>query len=339
MSKLDMIADEAGVSKHTVARVLNGKTKEVWPSTIKRADNIRRLAQKYNYRTNAAASAIRSKRFNANGLLLSSQMHKATIHWHTQSALLKVHHELDKHLIVGQLDDSQITTQGQIPKLLRQWAVDGLLVFYTTHFPKQLVDMINNDRIPAVWMNADIPNNAVRPDDFDAGYRATRSLIALGHQDIAYLYYGRSGHYSVGHRQAGYEKAMQEIGRVPRVHTQEITPTWEIGQRADQISSILTGVDRPKAIVTNGSNTTLTTLYMALQHRIDVPKDLSVIAIADMPIRELGVAVNTIVLDHESFAQKTVEILQQRIANPKTDLPVSTVCFNEISGQTLAAHA
>ncbi|HAI10107.1 MAG TPA: hypothetical protein DCM28_00255, partial [Phycisphaerales bacterium] len=100
MSKLEMIAAEAGVSKHTVARVLNGKTKEVWPSTIKRADHIRKLAAKHGYRTNAAASAIRTKRFNANGLLLSTTMHKATIHWHTQAALLKAHHELDKHLIV-----------------------------------------------------------------------------------------------------------------------------------------------------------------------------------------------------------------------------------------------
>ena len=100
-----------------------------------------------------------------------------------QAALLKAHHELDKHLIVGQMDDTQLTTQGQMPKLLRQWAVDGLLVFYTTQFPEQMIDMINNDRIPAVWMNADLTENAVRPDDFDAGFQATQKLIAMGHRE------------------------------------------------------------------------------------------------------------------------------------------------------------
>ncbi len=330
-----MIAAEAGVSKHTVARVLNGKTKEVWPSTIKRADHIRKLAAKHGYRTNAAASAIRTKRFNANGLLLSTTMHKATIHWHTQAALLKAHHELDKHLIVGQMDDTQLTTQGQMPKLLRQWAVDGLLVFYTTQFPEQMIDMINNDRIPAVWMNADLTENAVRPDDFDAGFQATQKLIAMGHRDVAYLYFGRAQHYSVGHRQAGYLLAMREAGLTPRVHQQEIFPTWEIGQRTEQISEILKSPNRPTAVVTNGANTTLTTLYLACQLRLSVPEDLSLIAIADMPIRELGLAVHTFVIDHESFAKQSVDMIQQRVAEPNKSFTTAKVSFIESDGQTI----
>jgi DNA-binding LacI/PurR family transcriptional regulator len=335
MSKLEMIAAEAGVSKHTVARVLNGKTKEVWPSTIQRAENIRRLARKYNYRTNAAASAIRSKRFNATGLLLSSIMHKATIHWHTQAALLKAHHELDKHLIVGQLDDSQLTAEGQLPKLLRQWAVDGLLVFYTSEFPQQLVDMINNDRIPAVWMNADLPINAVHPDDMGAGYIATTKLIEAGHREIAYLYYGRQTHYSVQHRQAGYEKAMHDAGLKPTIHTQEIFPTWEIGQRTEHIQQVLTSVNRPTAIVASGPNTSMTTLYCASQLQMKVPDDLALIAIADLPIRELGIAVNTMVLDHDTFATESVKMMEQRIADRKSDIDTVTIPFIEVSGQTI----
>lgn len=336
MSKLEMIADEAGVSKHTVARVLNGKTKEVWPSTIKRADRIRSLARKYGYRTNAAASAMRSKRFNATGLLLSTTMHKATIHWHTLAALLKEHHQLDKHLIVGQLDDSQLTSDGQLPKLLRQWAVDGLLVYYTSGFPHELVKMINNDRIPAVWMNADLPHNAVHPDDFDAGFQATTQLLQSGHRDIAYLYFGRLDHYSVSHRQSGYEHAMRQAGLRPRVHQQEIYPTWEIGQRSELIQSILTGENRPTAIVTNGANTTLTTLYQASQMQLSVPGELSVLAIADMPIRELGVAVQTMVLDHESFAHTTVQMIEQRIAEPRKNLQTQTTPFKMADGRTIA---
>lgn len=335
MSKLELIAAEAGVSKHTVARVLNGKVKEVWPSTIQRADNIRKLAQKYGYRTNAAASAIRSKRFNATGLLLSSTMHKASIHWHTQAALLAAYCQLDKHLIVGQVDDAPLTTHGHLPKLLRQWAVDGLLVFYTTQFPKEFVSMIDNDRIPAVWMNADLPVNAVRPDDFDAGYRATQMLLNAGHRDIAYLYFGRMQHYSVAHRHAGYQSAMQQAGLAPRSNQQEIYPTWEIGQRAEYIRQILQSTNRPSAVVTNNLNTTLTTLYQASQLGLKVPEDLSVVAISDLPVRELGLAVNTIVLDHEAFAHQTVNMLEQRIADPDKNRSVVTVPFGVEDGQTV----
>lgn len=335
MSKLEMIAAEAGVSKHTVARVLNGKTKEVWPSTIKRAENIRKLARKYGYRTNAAAAAIRSKCFNATGLLLSTTMHKASIHWHTQAALLKIHHELDRHLITGQLDDTQLTTDGQLPKLLRQWAVDGLLIFYSSDYPSRLLNLLKRDNVPAVWMNTDLPINTVRPDDEQAGYQATQRLLEAGHTRIAYLYYGRTEHYSVHHRKAGYEKAMTQAGRVSQVHMQEIAPTWEIGQRADAIRALLASPDRPTAIIANGQNTTLTTMYMAAAQGLQLPRDLSLIAIADMPVREVGIETHTLVVDHEQFARHAVDMLQHRMNDLQTDQPTITIPFIEIPGQTI----
>jgi DNA-binding LacI/PurR family transcriptional regulator len=42
----------------TVSNVLNGKNKENWPSTARRAAKIREIAEKMNYRPNAAAKAV-----------------------------------------------------------------------------------------------------------------------------------------------------------------------------------------------------------------------------------------------------------------------------------------
>ncbi len=41
MDKLNQIAMKAGVSRNTVLRVLRGQNKEVWPSSIRRAEQIR----------------------------------------------------------------------------------------------------------------------------------------------------------------------------------------------------------------------------------------------------------------------------------------------------------
>lgn len=337
MATLQQIADEAGVSKHTVARVLSGKNKEVWPSTIERANLIREIVKKHGYRTNAAAAAVRSKRFNATGLLLSSTMHKASISWHTQSALLKAHHELDKHLIVGQLNDSQLTTDGQMPKLLRQWAVDALLVFYTWGMPEKMVQMINDDQVPSVWMNADLDHNTVRPDDLSASWRATQRLIDSGHRRVSHLYFGRTGHYSVTHRRQGYEHAMQAAGLSPASHVQDISPTWEIGDRPEAIKAMLSSPDRPTAVITNGLNTTLTVMYVAAQLGLRVPEDLSVFAIADNPVNELGTRINTMSVAHEDFGRKAVEMVERRLADPGIRQPVCVVPFDESDGQTITS--
>ena len=58
-------------------------------------------------------------------------------------------------------------------------------------------------------------------------------------------------------------------------------------------------------------------------------------AIADLPIRELGISVNTMVLDHESFASQSVQMMEQRIADRKSDIETVTVAFQEVTGQTI----
>lgn len=45
MALLDEIADAVGVSPRTVLNVLNGRNKENWPSTARRAEQIRAAAQ------------------------------------------------------------------------------------------------------------------------------------------------------------------------------------------------------------------------------------------------------------------------------------------------------
>ncbi|MEM8495914.1 MAG: LacI family DNA-binding transcriptional regulator, partial [Planctomycetota bacterium] len=46
------IAQKAGVSSSTVARVLRGDSKETWKSTARRAERIRQLAKDMGYRAN-----------------------------------------------------------------------------------------------------------------------------------------------------------------------------------------------------------------------------------------------------------------------------------------------
>ena len=60
MATMKDIAVEAGVSIKTVSRILNGENKENWPSSIRRAQQIRDIANRLNFRPNAMARTMRT---------------------------------------------------------------------------------------------------------------------------------------------------------------------------------------------------------------------------------------------------------------------------------------
>lgn len=71
MATLKDIAQMAGVSVDTVSRVLNGKAGEAWPSAIKRAERVRKIAEQLNYTPNKAARIMRTKKTHHIGVLVS----------------------------------------------------------------------------------------------------------------------------------------------------------------------------------------------------------------------------------------------------------------------------
>ena len=64
------IATRAGVSVGTVSRILNGKNKESWRVSRKRAALVRGIATELNYRPHAAARAMQSRRSMCVGVLV-----------------------------------------------------------------------------------------------------------------------------------------------------------------------------------------------------------------------------------------------------------------------------
>src|SRR4028119_2265713 len=135
MATLEEIALEAGVSRYTVSNVLRGRNKEKWACTAERAERIRGIAERLNYRPNAAAVAPATGRFGAVGLLTSRH--------HSHGALLSTllnsirHHltERELHLTIGDLPDEPLTSEAYVPRILREWSVDSPLINYIAGTP------------------------------------------------------------------------------------------------------------------------------------------------------------------------------------------------------------
>lgn len=163
---------------------------------------------------------MRSGHFGAVTLLLSSERERS---WLPEPLLIGIHDELARHglhLSVARLPDEQLHNEQFVPKLLREWASDGLLINYLWQLPQYLNELIDRYRIPAIWLNVSLERDCVHPNDEAACEEMTGHLIEWGHRDIAFVCFAggnaAKSHYSVQARRQGYERTMLAAGLAPR---------------------------------------------------------------------------------------------------------------------------
>jgi LacI family transcriptional regulator len=331
---LDEIAEAAGVSRMTVSNVLNGKNKETWPSTAQRAARIREIAEKLNYRPNAAAKAVVTGRFGSIGLLSSTKPSTGVFFEGTFQAVRRELSQRDLHLTMGDLSDYQLTDANHIPKILRELSADGLLISYIADIPERMVSLIHQYRIPSVWINTVLEADCVYPDDFDAAKRATEHLLQLGHRDIAYVQAKDSNHYSVAQRRDGYLRAMQDARYRPLVVERPSTSVADNG--LEPLRAWLSEPNRPTAIIAYEAAYALPVICAALSLGLQIPHDISLLTFHDKPVTEPGVCISTMLIPAEKMGQTAVDMVQQKITNPDEDLSPQAIAFEFEEGKTCA---
>ena len=329
--RLKDISDGTGVSIMTVSRILRGTGRESQAT----CERVRAEAARLGYRPNGLARAMRRGSFGAIGLLRSTNPSAATI---THTFLWAIERELLSHdlqLVMGQVPDKKLTDNVAAPRLLREWSVDGLLVNYTSHIPEKMIEVQSQFHLPSVWLNTRMKHNCVFPDDCRAMRDATAKLLALGHRKIAYLGVPlKMEHYSVQDRHEGYRKAMEAAGATLRV------VLWgEHDDRLTALCAILRKPDRPTALVTYSACEAMVAVVAAARLGLEMPRDLSLIAIRDDLESMGGVDVTTMLIPDIDMASLAVDMLRRRIASPEVDEPASGVKFSEHEGTTCAPPA
>lgn len=327
---LQQIADEVGVDRSAVSRVLNGKAAEIRLSAQK-VDHILQVARARQFQPNTAARAVASGRHGCIALLLSTERNRSNLPPLLLGAIQEQLLERQLRLTVAQLPDAQLTDSGFVPGILREYSADGLLIDYTDHIPPAMIDLIRQHRLPSVWINNKMEADSVYPDDFDAGRQAASRLLALGHRRIAFVDYSApldtvaSAHYSSHDRYAGYEQAMRQAGAgpwairpstiVPHAHQLEYTRSW------------LAGPDRPTAVIVYGSGVTLgSILYASAQQGLRIPQNLSIVTFADGPANDAGFTIDTFVVPVREVGlratQRLIHKVEQGQASPNAPLAI-----------------
>jgi len=325
------IARHAQVSQTTVSFVLNGRTD--MPISAATRDRVLAAARELGYRPNRSARAIQSGRFGCVALLLSTVEQRSVLLTGLREGILDGLVEQDLHLVLARLSDAALTDEKYVPTILREWFADGLLVNYNSEFPEAMVRLIEENQLPSVWVNLKREKDCVHPDDIGVTREAAERLLSIGHRRLAYMTWHGVAHYSAGDRIAGYEQAMAAANLAPEViASPNGTPTLAeceeiLSRPADR---------RPTAVVTYSEGMSNRLLLAAARLGLSVPRDLSLVCVADRLSKDSGIPIDTMVLPEYEMGKASVGMLLAKIADPSQAMsPVSLPATYE-SGATVA---
>ncbi len=329
------IARQCGVSRQSVSYALTG-TGRLAPQTRER---ILQVARDLGYRPNSIARTMRTGRFGAATLLLAAEPGGSFL---PAPLLNGIHDGLqahDMHLTIARMSEAQLVRPDHAPKLLREWASDGLLVNFSGEVSSGLKTLIDRYSIPHICLNTRREQDCIAPGEAEAAEDATLRLIELGHRRIAMAVYREPG--DGGNPQAdmhdrwhGYDKVMTDAGLESVTH--EGDGPVEADRAVAHTVDWLRGRDRPTAVLAYSHKEMIAVMRAAGLAQLRVPQDLSVVAFSWAGMERLTLGVTHVLLPEYEMGKQAVDMLTAKLDRPDQPLPRRIVPCTWRDGQTVA---
>lgn len=205
-----MVAAEAGVTRSTVSRALNGEP-DVSAATI---EHVREVAKRLNYVPNRAARSLASARTMAIALVIPEPGVLALADPHLIAVMAGVSGRIDRSDYLLNLMVAGDSENAKIMRFLESGVVDGVLVASQHSRHDALLHL--HDLVPVVFSGrptevTDPPNYFIDVDNAGAAKVATEHLVSLGRKRIATIT-GPEDMAAAGDRTAGWRATLTEAG-------------------------------------------------------------------------------------------------------------------------------
>ncbi len=206
MATIYEVSELAGVSLATVSRVMNDSSK-VSPKT---REKVEAAMKELGYRPNLIAQSLASNRSNSVGVLVP-ELH-GPFFGAMLSALEDEIRASGRHIIItaGHSDE---TKERESIEFLSKRRCDALIL-YVYGVPDDFLVEFSESSVPVVFLNRLIPkkaNQCISLDNELGGYMATKSLLELGHRELAYIS-GPLWKRDSTKRLMGHKRALGEFG-------------------------------------------------------------------------------------------------------------------------------
>jgi len=307
------VAELAGISHMTVSRVLNNSP------YVKKETRQKVLAacRKLNYRPNLIATALRSKKSGAIGVIVPTFQH--TFYARLLNSIEKKCRKTGYHIITiqGQHKDQQtFITQNELEFLLAR-QVDGLLI--DLRLDDDILKRLKKESIPTVFVDVPPKDNGfsfVGTADLDGGKNLTRYLLHLGHRQIAFLA-GPKDAYTSERRLAGYRTALIEA-RINFDKNLVFYTNYTTGGGYEAAKRLLANSAPITAIIGANDYIAIGALSALAENGIKVPQKISVAGFTGDEIGAFTVPpLTTMGQPIEEIGRKAIEILLALIKDPR----------------------
>jgi len=313
------VAEKAGVSVSTAARVLSG--------TGYAADDTRRLvleaAKDLGYVPNRIARSLRTRRTQLIGLLVGDVENSfySVIARHVES----VAKDAGYHVVLCNSDDDP-DIEREYLQLLDGVRVDALIVTPTSKNRRSLARLIDKD-IVIVQMDRRVDGlraDAIVVDNEAGAESAVSHLIEAGHSLIGIL----TGELTVPtarQRLAGYERALEEHG-IP-VRPELIRSGSFHREHAIEDATALIGAHPTPTAIFAANNILAEGVLVALGERgLRVPRDMSVVAFDDVEwMSMVDPPLTTVQQPTKDMARGAAELVLRRLREGTADAPTTMV--------------
>ena len=271
------MARVAGVSVATVSRALRGLDR-VSPETRER---VLRVAKDLRYVASPTATSLASGRTRVVAVVAPflTRWFFATL----VSAIEKSLRAREHHVILFDLEDDSYDQRLPLSQNMLWKRVDGVITLNVPMTAEE-VELVDRLGLPLVAIGSPVPGRAcVRIDDHAAMLTAVEHLVGLGHTRIGYI--GAVPH-NVAHIQTPQDRLEAFLGAVAGLGL-TCADSWVLGSdwtaeaAARDSAGLLSGSDRPTAIVAASDEMAIGVRESARHVGLRVPEDLSIIGIDD----------------------------------------------------------
>jgi LacI family transcriptional regulator len=295
--------------------VLNNAAVRVQPHTRAR---ILGAAAELGYRPNSNARGLRLARSNTIGLILPNFANP--VYAQIINAVARRAEEQGYTVLMH----ANLSGGDRHERIVTENRVDGLLMAGALGSSTGL-ERVEALGVPTVLVNRAVPGApaSVTLDDTRASQLAVEYLAALGHRKIAHIA-GPPSADTAARRREGYELALERLD-LDRAAELVVPGTYdEAGGAAAMESLLAAGTDATAVLA---ANVTLALGALSAAHRrgVEVPGQLSVIAIHDTSFAAYSVpALTTVAMPLDELGSAAIDMLADRIEGAPGSVRVIT---------------
>ncbi|CAD7359466.1 catabolite control protein A [Staphylococcus schleiferi] len=272
------VAREARVSMATVSRVVNGN-QNVKPET---RDKVNEVIKRLNYRPNAVARGLASKRTTTVGVIIPDI---SNIYYSQLARGLEDIATMYKYHTIISNSDNDPEKEKEIFNNLLSKQVDGI-IFLGGTLTEDIKEQISRASIPVVVSGTNGKDDGIASVNIDfvkASEEVTEKLVQSGATKFAFV----GGGYSKKAQEDAYDglkKALEKHNLSVDQHLLYVgNETYKDGLRAfEKLSEY-----RPDVVLSISDEQAIGTVHAALDYGLEVPKDIQVVSFNNTRLVEM----------------------------------------------------